>query len=113
MKLVKEKPVSLGDVHELLAKRQKDTTGEFPYEQQNTLDYSSKFTDRITPAKAKDLKRELDDLGFLTPEHITTLIDILPKKDDAVKAILTGEKLDLTEEQVKETAKVLKKYAKA
>jgi len=112
MKLVSEKPITLLEINEMLKKRQKESTGEFPYEQQNTLDYSEKFVDRIAPAKAKELKKELVALGFLSGEQISTLVNILPKKDDVTKACLTGEKLDVTEEQVKEVTKVIKPYAK-
>lgn len=112
MKLVSEKPITLIEINEMLKKRHKESTGEFPYEQQNTLDYSEKFVDRITPAKAKELKKELAALGYLSGEQISTLVNILPRKDDATKACLTGEKLDVTEEQVKEVTKVVKPYAK-
>ena len=112
MKLVSEKPITLLEINELLKKRHKESSGEFPYEQQNTLDYSEKFVDRLTSAKAKELKKELNDLKFLSPEQIATLINILPRKDDATKACLTGEKLEVTEEQVKEVTKVIKPYAK-
>jgi DNA-directed RNA polymerase subunit F len=112
MKMLSEKPVTLLEVNEILKKRHKESTGEFPYEQQNTLDYSEKFTERLPAAKAKELKKELSALGFLTAEQIVTLLNILPKKDDATKACLTGEKLDVTEEQVKEVTKVIKPYAK-
>ena len=53
MKLLSQKPVPLYEVHEMLQKRQKESAGEFPYEQQNTLDYSEKFAGRLTAAKAK------------------------------------------------------------
>jgi DNA-directed RNA polymerase subunit F len=112
MKLVSEKSVTLLEVNDLLRKRHKESTGEFPYEQQNTLDYSEKFVDRITPAKAKELRKELSDLKFLSEEQIVTLINILPKKDEVTKACLTGEKLDVTEDQVKEVTKIIKPYAK-
>lgn len=113
VKLVSERPVNLSEVNEMLQKRQKETPGEFPYEQQNTLDYSAKFAERLTPAKARELKKELEALGFLSQEQVASMIDILPKKDDAAKAVLTGEKLDLTDEQVKEVLKVVKPFAKA
>jgi len=112
MKLVSEKPITLLEINELLKKRHKESSGEFPYEQQNTLDYSEKFTDRLSMAKVKELKKELAELKFLSPEQIVTLVNILPKKDDVTKACLTGEKLDVTEEQVKEVTKVVKPYAK-
>ena len=112
MKLVSEKSVTLLEVNDMLKKRQKESTGEFPYEQQNTLDYSEKFIDRIAPAKAKELRKELAALGFLSGEQISTLVNILPRKDDVTKACLTGDKLDVTEEQVKEVTKVVKPYAK-
>jgi DNA-directed RNA polymerase subunit F len=112
MKLISEKPVTLLEVNDMLKKRHKESTGEFPYEQQNTLDYSEKFVDRITPVKAKELRKELADLGFLTADQVSTLVNILPKKDEVTKACLTGEKLDVTEEQVKEVTKTIKPYAK-
>jgi len=112
MKLISERPVTLLEVNDMLKKRHKESSGEFPYEQQNTLDYSEKFTDRLSAAKAKELKKELSGLGFLSAEQVATLVNILPRKDEVTKACLTGEKLDFTEEQVKEVTKVVKPYVK-
>jgi DNA-directed RNA polymerase subunit F len=113
LKLLSEKAIAMADVHAILEKRHKESGEQFSYEQQNTLDYSAKFIERLTPAKAKELRKDLEDLKFLTDAQITSLLDILPRKEDVVKAILTGEKLELSEEQVKEVAKTVKKYLKA
>ena len=112
MKLLSEKPVTMAEVNELLEKRHKEAGEHFSYEQQNTLDYSAKFKERLTPAKARDLRKELEEMGFLTDAQMISILDILPKKEDVAKSILTGEKLEATEDQIKEVVKTVKKYVK-
>ncbi|MFA6048465.1 MAG: DNA-directed RNA polymerase subunit F [Candidatus Micrarchaeia archaeon] len=111
MRVVSEKSVPLFEVEAIMKKRQKE--GEaLSYEQQNTLDYAEKFGAKISAEKYKELEKELEGLGFLSERQVAKLCDVLPRKDDEVKAVLTQEKSEITADQEKEVAKVLKKYAK-
>ncbi|MFH1200560.1 MAG: hypothetical protein V1708_05835 [Candidatus Micrarchaeota archaeon] len=110
MNVIEEKKLAYADAKALLTKRKKDAP-EMGYEQANTLEYLEKFTHLDADGSAR-MKKELEELGFLTEAQIADLVNIAPKKDETVKAVLTREKLPVSAEQVKEIAKVCKKYAK-
>jgi len=105
MRILSEKPASLAEISSLLKKRQKD--GELTYEQSHTLEYADAFT-KLDLKEAQALDRALEKLGFLTPGARSALTDILPKKEDEVKSILSREKIEASDEQVKEILKTLK-----
>ncbi|MFH0922802.1 MAG: DNA-directed RNA polymerase subunit F [Candidatus Micrarchaeota archaeon] len=108
MDVVSEKPVGLGQALELLEKRKKD--GELGYEQQNTFDYLTHFAS-LSAKEEKELKKELEELGFLNEKHVAMLLALVPKKEDDVKAVLVFDKSVFSGEQVKEVLKVVKKFA--
>jgi DNA-directed RNA polymerase subunit F len=111
MKLLETKPISFREVNDYLKERKKEAAGgELGYEQANSLDYSEKFL-QLTDAKERDLRDDLSKLGLQEPV-ITGLVDMLPKKEDEIKLILQSGKLELPDDQVKEIAKVVKKYRK-
>ncbi len=111
MRVVSEKIVPLFEVGAIMKKRQKE--GEaLSYEQQNTLEYAEKFGEKLSAEKYKELEKELEALGFLSQRQVAKLCDILPKKEDEMRAVLTQEKSEVTADQEKELAKVMKKYAK-
>ncbi len=107
MNVIEERKASFAEAKALLTKRKKDLP-EMGYEQANTLEYLEKFT-ALSTEDAKKMEKELEALGFLTPEQIVDLVNVVPKKEDTVRAVLTREKLSLNAEQVKEVLKVCKK----
>lgn len=110
MNVVSEKPVTLTEVSELLKKRQKE--GELGYEQLSTLQYAEKFSKLTDLKEVSELKKELSSLGFFSEAQIVKLIDLLPMKEDDLRAIVSKDKTALSEEQAKEVIKILKKYKK-
>lgn len=112
MKLISSQPISFCQVHELLTERKKEAPGgELGYEQANTLEYSEKFS-QLTEAKERDLLEELAKIAKIPGPQLTALVDLLPRKEEEIKAILLCGKFELPEEQVKEIAKTVKKYRK-
>ncbi|MBU1197808.1 RNA polymerase Rpb4 family protein [Candidatus Micrarchaeota archaeon] len=109
MEQLNEKYITLSEAKDLLEKRKKDS--ELSYEQQNALDYLEKFA-KLSKTESEKMKKELEGLGILTDKQIVYLINIVPQKEDTVKAILSQEKLELNGEQVKTVLKVCKKYVK-
>jgi len=107
VEIVSEKPVGLGHALELLEKRRKD--GELGYEQQNTLVYLTEFAS-LSVKEEKELRKELEELGFLNEKHIAMLLALAPKKEDDVKSVLAFDKSAFSGEQVKEVLKVVKKF---
>ncbi len=105
MKVISEKNVSLREALSLLEKRKKD--GELGYEQQNTLDYLQEFA-ALNEKDSNALEKELCGLG-LTEEQAISITNIMPKKEEEVRAVLAGNKT-ITLELVKNILKTVKKY---
>jgi len=105
VKVISEKNVSLSEALSLLEKRKKD--GELGYEQQNTLDYLQEFA-VLSEKDSNALARELCELG-LTEEQAISIVNIMPKKEDEVRAVLAGGKT-ASPELVKNILKTVKKY---
>lgn len=107
--IIEEKYLTVEEAKELLEKRRKD--GELGYEQQNTLDYLEKFA-KLTEKEAEKMRKELEALGLLNEKQVVWLVNTVPQKEDAVKAVLSQEKLELNAEQVKDVLKICKKFGK-
>ncbi len=89
----------------------KEEAGELSYEQQNTLDYAQKFG-KLTAKEAEELEKKLRDVGALNEKQIISITNILPKKEEELKAILAKDKIELDEEQIKAVTKIVKEYRK-
>lgn len=108
MIIVSEKPVSIIQVQELLEERKQD--GELSFEQQNALDYAKKFS-KLGVKEAKKLQGELEKIEGATEMQIVKLIDLMPKKEDEVKAILQQDKKSsLSLDKAKEIAEILSNF---
>lgn len=113
MKVVEEKPISFSEVKEFLVGRKKEAPGgELGYEQANTLAYVESFA-QLSEAKEKDLRADLQKIAKLPATALANFADLLPRREEEIKLILQAAKFELAEEQVKEIAKVVKKYRKA
>jgi len=109
MEVVSERPVSLTEVKEILHKVQKDSKAPLGYEQQNTLEYADKFA-KLEPKKEKELKKELEKLGFLSEKQVVTVVDILPRSEAELRVILARDKLEFDADQLKKVMNVVKEY---
>lgn len=109
MKVVSEKALLLPEALEIMEKRKKDEEGvELGYEQQNTLAYLQTFS-LLTPKKARELHKELLDSG-LSEKQAVEVTNLLPNKEDLLKAIMSSDKSEVSEDKLKEILKVVKKY---
>ena len=107
MRVLIEKPVSNYEARKKIEQRQKE--GELAYEQQNTLDYLQEFS-VLKDSDAEKLAKELHALGFLTERQVVALVNLLPKKTELAKAVLGPEGTEVSEEQLKQILKTVKKY---
>ncbi|NYZ78217.1 DNA-directed RNA polymerase subunit F [Candidatus Micrarchaeota archaeon] len=105
MKIISEKNVSLSEALSLLEKRQKD--GDLGYEQQNTLNYLQEFV-VLNEKDSNALEKELRELG-VSEEQAVSLANLLPKKEDEVRAVLAGGKTT-SPDLVKNILKAVKSY---
>ncbi len=107
MELIKTKILNVHESLSLMQKRQKD--GELGYEQQNTLTHLQ-AVGKLEPKVAFDLEKKLEALGFLTERQVVMLVNLLPKKEEDVKFILSQDKFALTADQLKQVLKTVKEH---
>ena len=105
--MVKTKLLNVDEALVLLQKRQKD--GELSYEQQNTLTHLQAVA-KLDAKEANALEKELEGLGFLSEKQVVMLVNLLPKKEEDVRFILTQEKNSLTPDQLKQVLKIIKEH---
>ena len=67
-------------------KHYKENDKELGYEVEQSLRYSKKFS-KVTETKAKALKKKLESMG-IKDNLAVELVNIMPKHQDTVKAIL-------------------------
>ncbi len=87
------RPVSLAEVKNILKKVSKERK-ELLYEQRIALEHAQKFV-KLPLKKTNDMVKELKDLEFLEERHAYKIADLLPTKEDDVKAIFDKERTTL------------------
>jgi len=98
------RPVTAAEAKSILAAR-KDG-GELGYEQAQALE-NLEVTVKIEPKKADDLREKLVKAGKISEEMASKLIDIRPDNQATVKAILSKDKVEVSEEEINEIVKEL------
>ncbi len=112
MKLIESTPLFLSKVAELLEERKREAGGNLEYEQTNTLEYATEFG-KLSQSKAEAMLKEISKIAPSLPaEQAVQMIDLLPKKEEEIKMVISSAKMELPDEQVKELAKLFKKHAK-
>jgi DNA-directed RNA polymerase subunit F len=97
------KPLSLVEVEELV-----ETTEE-KEEKKEISSFLKKFA-KMKPEKARELRKELENLGILKmkPEHISKVIDLLPEDVSDINKIFVDVSLD--ENEINKILEIIKKY---
>jgi len=103
---VKEEPLTLSEVKELLEKRSKE--GELNYIQRVTLDYVSKHA-RLPADKARKLLNELVSMG-LKPDLAAQIVDCTPITKDELLIFLGKEIKNMDPEILDKIEEKLKEY---
>jgi DNA-directed RNA polymerase subunit F len=94
---------SLSDVLEILEKRKKEK--ELTYEQQVAYDHASRFAG--SKAAEQKARKGLEELGYLSPEAIVTILNIMPKSEMLLRQILASEKKTFADEDVKKILSIV------
>ncbi len=108
MQVIKEEILTVNQAHNLLKERQKE--GNLSYEQQNTLNYLEDLVKLDSKTHDKLLKELLEAAG-LNSWQASKVVDLLPKKEDVLKIILTSGG-PVNDETVKKVFEIIKKYRK-
>jgi DNA-directed RNA polymerase subunit F len=106
MEILDEKQISMLEAKQILEQRKK--TGDLVYEQKITLEFLEKVV-KISPAKLKTLKEELDKIQILKPRHIALIANILPDTLDEVQMLFSKERTNLKKDEVQQIVDAVKK----
>jgi len=103
---IERKPVPIALVKFLLGKLK-----EKNHEQKVTFEYASKFA-KLSWEDAQKLIEELKsaNIGRLKEKHIVKIVDIMPKTQDELKALLLKEEVALGKEDIQKIFEILAKY---
>lgn len=104
MDMKSSRPVTSAEAKVILAAR-KDG-GELGYEQAQALE-NLEVTVKIEPKKVDDLREKLVKAGKISEELAAKLIDVRPDNPATLRAVLSKDKAELTEEQINEIIKEL------
>lgn len=108
IELISENPKTMVEIKEILnkiKKRDKELTPRGI----KTYDYISKLT-KLSEKQINELKDKLNklDISRLKEKHINKIIDIYPKDQDSIKAILNAENITLKQDDIIKILETLK-----
>lgn len=106
-RVVKEKPVTLAEVLEILKRAKKE--GELEYWQRLTYDHAQKMA-KLKPDKARELKEELLKIEKIREHQAVAIVDLLPETKEDVELIFAKERTVLEEEDIKRILELVRKY---
>ena len=109
-KLIEQKPISLGDTKVLLKKIEKRDE-ELNYLSNKAKEYLDTFV-KLSIKDKDELSQKLLDLKLtrLKEEHISKIIDFLPKNVDELKIILQAYPLSMPKKDQEAIVKVVDDY---
>ncbi|VVB65482.1 RNA polymerase Rpb4 [Candidatus Gugararchaeum adminiculabundum] len=105
--MVGQKNATLSESLHILEEREKE--GQLGFEQQATLDYLKKFA-KLPKKKADELREELVKIEGVTEAAACKIVDMLPKTEDQLNAILSSARGKMGEKTAKEVLELVGKY---
>lgn len=106
MRIVSSKPVPMADVLDVLAERKK-AGEELGYEQANALEHSEAFASCDKKKADAVLKRVKAASPKIDEETAVKIVDIMPKSEETLKAILLKNKIEISMEEIKDIMKAV------
>lgn len=107
MEVMTEELISNAKAKEILEEKEKK--GELKFEQKNSLDVLKRFV-KIDPEKATALTEDLRKIEKLRDRHIMNIVNFLPEDKDDLRAVLGKEYSSLTDEEIDQIIKTVKKH---
>ncbi|MFA5412199.1 MAG: hypothetical protein WC350_02540 [Candidatus Micrarchaeia archaeon] len=106
MKITNSRPVPMADVLEVLQAR-KDAGEELGYEQANALEHATLFAKTDRKKSEGMLKKVKAASPKIDEETAVKIVDIMPGSEAALKAVLLKNKIDISEEEMKDVLRAL------
>jgi DNA-directed RNA polymerase subunit F len=104
MEIKGTKPVTVSEAKDILAKRKEEVT-ELGYEQNQALEHSERFG-KLDAEKARKLVEKLVK-SKLSEELAVKIVDVHPTTVASIKAIVSKDKIELSEEDAEKILKEL------
>ena len=108
MKVDNEKFVTWPEVKKILEKKEKEK--ELSYEQKNALDHLRKFT-KVSEKVSGEMAEELGKIEKLKEKHVISIINHMPQDPEDVRMLFANEIINLSEDDRKKIASIVKKFA--
>lgn len=106
MRIVSSKPITTAEVLSVLEERKKDEE-ELGYEQANALDHAEKFA-KCDRKKAEGILKKVKAASpKIDEETAVKIVDVMPRSEETLKAILLKNKIEISEEEIKDLMKAL------
>lgn len=103
-----QKAVTLAEAKAIMEKRKGD--GELGFEQQTTYDYLNART-LLSEDKAEKMLDELMKLDKITRDIAIKIVDLLPRTEAQLGAIVAKERHAFSKTEMAEMLKIVEKYA--
>jgi DNA-directed RNA polymerase subunit F len=99
--IVNEKPVTMAEM-KIELERIKKRDGELNFRATKTEEYLQQF-DMESEKKIEELRKKIEGLKIsrLKEEHITKIIDLMPKTIEEMKVILSAYPVSVTQDNMK------------
>ena len=109
--IIAETPLSMADLKEELESIKKRDK-ELNFRAAKTEEYLKQFV-ALSISKKNELADKINKLKIprLREQHISKIIDLMPKKTDSLKVILQGYTLTISNENLKSIVEVINKVA--
>ena len=109
VEIVQQTPITMVELKSHLEKEKKNKK-ELNFRENKVLEYLNAFVDS-SEKDVNELKKQLEGLGIirLKERHIIKILDLLPKDDESLKVILSGENTTLKQEDLTKIVEVVKK----
>ena len=107
MEIISEDLVPNARAKEIIEDKEKK--GELKFEQKNTLDVLKKFV-KLDSEKTNALVEDLKKVEKLRERHVINIVNFLPEDRDDLRAILGKEYSSLTDDEIDQVLKTVKKH---
>ena len=107
LNIISEEMIVDSRARDLLERREKE--GELKFEQKNTLEVLRKFG-KLDLGKTDELVAELKKIEKLRERQIISIVNFLPEDKDDLRAVLGKDYSSLTNEEIDEILKAVKRY---
>lgn len=106
MRIVSSKPIPMAEVLDVLSER-KNGGEELGYEQANALEHSTGFAGCDSKKAEGILKKVKAASPKIDEETAVKIVDIIPKSEETLRAILLKNKIEISDVEIKDIMKAV------